>query len=170
SSNTAATSATATPDRARRSPAQSSRRIRCPMRRFRASCAAPIAPCRPIRKLSCRRRNCGTSTPICSRSRPPRTGRPYRCWATNKQPQKNDNRRTIEDGAIRPLCFLSSSVGWVSLRSTHPTAHSHIQHQPVGLAAGAADHHALVLGLLLLGEDRVAVLGNAGDDALLAGT
>src|SRR5262249_58313506 len=46
---------------------------------------------------------------------------------------------------------------------------SQIEHQPLALAAGAADHDLGVGGLLLLGEDRVAVLGNAGDDALLAG-
>src|SRR5262249_29724685 len=47
---------------------------------------------------------------------------------------------------------------------------SQIEHQPLALAAGAADHDLGVGGLLLLGENRVAVLGNAGDDALLAGT
>src|SRR5436190_9211809 len=45
----------------------------------------------------------------------------------------------------------------------------HIQHQPLALAAGAADHHPLVFGLLFLAQDRVAVLGNSGNDALLAG-
>ncbi len=44
-----------------------------------------------------------------------------------------------------------------------------IQHQPLALAAGAADHHALVLGLLFLAQDGVAVLRHAGDDPLLAG-
>ena len=40
-----------------------------------------------------------------------------------------------------------------------PTAwHSKIQHQPLALAAGAADHHARVLGLLFFAQDRVAVL------------
>src|SRR5215468_5510641 len=53
-----------------------------------------------------------------------------------------------------------------TLRAMPP---SQIQHQPLGLAAGAADHHALVLGLLLLAQDRVVVLRNAFDDALLAG-
>src|SRR5258705_6220442 len=46
---------------------------------------------------------------------------------------------------------------------------SQIQHQPIALAAGAADHHPLVLGLLCFGEDRVAMLGLAGNHALLAG-
>src|SRR5215467_15414114 len=44
-----------------------------------------------------------------------------------------------------------------------------IQHQPLALAAGATDHHPLVLGLLFLAQDRVVVLGDAFDDALLAG-
>src|SRR5580693_1751086 len=46
---------------------------------------------------------------------------------------------------------------------------SQIQHQPLAPAAGAADHHALVLGLLLLGEDGVAMLRLAREHALLAG-
>jgi hypothetical protein len=37
----------------------------------------------------------------------------------------------------------------------------HIQHQPFGLAAGATDHHPLVLGLLFLAQDRVVMLGDA---------
>src|SRR5215510_11108397 len=45
-----------------------------------------------------------------------------------------------------------------------------IQYQPLGLAAGAADHHPLILGLLFFAEDRVVVLRNPLDDALLAGT
>ena len=50
-----------------------------------------------------------------------------------------------------------------------PPLSSEVEHQPLALAAGAADHHAPVLGLLLLGKDRVAVFRDAGDDALLAG-
>src|SRR5262249_20348612 len=54
---------------------------------------------------------------------------------------------------------------------THPTTlpPSQIQHQPLGLAAGAADHDPLVLGLLFLAQNRIVVLGDAFYDALLAG-
>src|SRR5258708_5817358 len=54
------------------------------------------------------------------------------------------------------------------LNPTGCPASSQIQHQPFGLAAGAADHHPLVLGLLLLGEDGVAMLRDSGNDPLLA--
>src|SRR3954453_16758306 len=46
---------------------------------------------------------------------------------------------------------------------------SEVEHQPVALAAGAADHDLGVRGLLLLGEDGVAMLRRAGDHPLLAG-
>src|SRR3954469_24328568 len=51
--------------------------------------------------------------------------------------------------------------------STSAAADSEIEHQPVALAAGAADHDLGVRGLLLLGQNGVAVLGGARDHALL---
>src|SRR5882724_3371762 len=60
-------------------------------------------------------------------------------------------------------------VGWVSLRSTYPTNDSQIQHQPLALAARAANHDLRVRRLLLLGQDGVAVLGDPRNHPLLAG-
>src|SRR6516165_7578357 len=44
----------------------------------------------------------------------------------------------------------------------------HIQDQPLGLAAAAADHDLLVGRLLFFAEYRVVMLGNAGDHPRLA--
>src|ERR1700677_466349 len=41
----------------------------------------------------------------------------------------------------------------------------HIEDQPLGLAAGAADHDLLVRLLLFLAEHRIMMFGNTGDDA-----
>src|SRR5277367_934302 len=41
----------------------------------------------------------------------------------------------------------------------------HIQNEALALAAGAADHDRLVRRLLFFAENRIVVLGNAGDDA-----
>src|ERR1700682_3325630 len=57
----------------------------------------------------------------------------------------------------------------IDARSTHPTSTSKIQHQPVALAARATDHDLGVRRLLLLGQDGVAMLGDSGNDPLLAG-
>ena len=65
----------------------------------------------------------------------------------------------LRDATFRSLLRMRSS------RSRS----SQIQHQPVGLAAGAADHDAPVFGLLFFGEDGVAVLGSSGNHPLLAG-
>src|ERR1700736_4438873 len=66
-----------------------------------------------------------------------------------------------------PLRDLRVRTARTKRAYAHPTD-SEIQHQSFALAAGAADHHLRVGRLLLLGEDRVAVLGRAGNHPLLA--
>src|SRR5579871_203572 len=73
---------------------------------------------------------------------------------------------------MRKRPWIASALASLAMTAEGKAARpplSKIQNQPLALAAGAADHHPLVLGLLLLGEDGVAVLGLARDHALLAG-
>src|SRR6516225_16110 len=141
-SSTAAGSVTAS--RPKAAPAPSSPRIPLRLRRSRLSCAPPTAPCRPTRRRSCRTTISRISTPICKRSRSRRITRAFPCSTS------------------------SGETETISVKAT--ASQSQIEHQPLALAAGATDHDFGVRGLLLLGQDGVAVLGDARNHPLLAGT
>src|SRR5262245_45435531 len=187
-SSTAAGPATASRRRAA-SPGRSSRPIPCRSRRSRRSCAAPIAPCRPTWRRFCRTRTSPTSTPTCRRSRSPPTTRASRCSISSRtlyrlHPATMSSSRAADLG-LPEIGTLGAHVDcsrhamgthraqtrfsgiWISAFAGMTALQ--IEHEPLALAASAADHDLGVGGLLLLGEDRVPVLGIAGDDPLLAG-
>src|SRR5689334_2228047 len=68
--------------------------------------------------------------------------------------------------------LLSSGVQDVDSRDKpgYDASELQVEHQPLAFAAGTADHHLGIGGLLLLGEDRVVVLGGARNHPLLAST
>ncbi len=55
-------------------------------------------------------------------------------------------------------------AGFATLSAESDGCGLHIQHQPLGGAAAAADHDLLVGGLLFLAEHRIVVDRDAGDD------
>ena len=114
-----------------------------------------------------RTRTSPTSTPTCSRSRRRPTTRPSRC-STSRLVGSVCTASSCAGPVRHPVCGGSQSRGWPGHASAM-TQPSQIQHQPVALAARAADHDLGVGGLLLLGQDGVAVLGLARDHPLLAG-
>src|SRR4051794_18385756 len=64
------------------------------------------------------------------------------------------------------LCAVHVSAGFPNLPERQRP--SKIDDEPFALAARTADHHALVLGLLFLGQDRVAVFRQPGNHPLFA--
>src|SRR5262245_24469132 len=102
-----------------------------------------------------------TSMPTWRRSR----GR----WITRRSRSSTTETGTVviqRPGFCRAACFLSTfsaTLGMTGRPRMQRSNDSEIQHQSVGLAAGAADHDALVLGLLFLAQDRVVVIRDAGD-------
>src|SRR6516164_11324025 len=125
------------------SPGPSLRPIQLRPRRSRHSCAEAIAPCRPIPRPFFPRRTSPISTPTWNPFRNRQTTRAFRC---------SISRRTTP--------VIAGGEAYASPLQ--------IKNQAFALAAGAADHDLGIRGLLLLGQNGVAMLGYARDHALLA--
>src|SRR5258706_142883 len=130
-------------------------------RHSRLSCAPAIAPCRRTPRPSCRTTTSRTFTLIWRRFRSRRITRAFRC-STSSIESSSCNGRPRATGTHIP----DSVVMGPRIREDDSLQ---IQHQPLALAAGAADHDLGVGGLLLLGQDGVVVLVDAGNHPLLAG-